>query len=209
MAEAELGASFAVHGGGSDLVFPHHENEIAQSEAAGRPVCPGLDAQRDDRDRRREDVEIGGQHLPAVRGARSLRARGGGRLPDLRALPAAAGLWGAADGARRWRRWSGCGTSSGSTRRGELGGGPVGATAGRFRRDLPAAPASRRSGTRLPTTSIRPGRWPRYLSWSAEANRERVSPGAPRRWRRCSSSSASSSLAEAEEGAGADEGRRS
>ena len=39
MAEPELGASFAVHGGGSDLVFPHHENEIAQSEAAGRPFA--------------------------------------------------------------------------------------------------------------------------------------------------------------------------
>ena len=36
MAEQELGASFAIHGGGSDLVFPHHENEIAQSEGAGR-----------------------------------------------------------------------------------------------------------------------------------------------------------------------------
>src|SRR5690349_23108718 len=39
MAERELGASFAIHGGGSDLVFPHHENEIAQSEAAGRPFA--------------------------------------------------------------------------------------------------------------------------------------------------------------------------
>jgi cysteinyl-tRNA synthetase len=39
MAEAELGASFAIHGGGSDLVFPHHENEIAQSVAAGRPFA--------------------------------------------------------------------------------------------------------------------------------------------------------------------------
>ena len=39
MAEAELGPSFAVHGGGSDLVFPHHENEIAQSVAAGRPFA--------------------------------------------------------------------------------------------------------------------------------------------------------------------------
>ncbi|HWM53849.1 MAG TPA: cysteine--tRNA ligase, partial [Solirubrobacterales bacterium] len=39
MAEAELGASFTIHGGGSDLVFPHHENEIAQSEAAGRPFA--------------------------------------------------------------------------------------------------------------------------------------------------------------------------
>jgi cysteinyl-tRNA synthetase len=40
MAEAELGPSFAVHGGGLDLVFPHHENEIAQSEAArGVPLA--------------------------------------------------------------------------------------------------------------------------------------------------------------------------
>jgi cysteinyl-tRNA synthetase len=39
MAEQELGSSFAIHGGGSDLVFPHHENEIAQSEAAGRPFA--------------------------------------------------------------------------------------------------------------------------------------------------------------------------
>jgi len=39
MAERELGAGFAIHGGGSDLVFPHHENEIAQSEAAGRPFA--------------------------------------------------------------------------------------------------------------------------------------------------------------------------
>ncbi len=39
MAEAELGPSFAIHGGGSDLVFPHHENEIAQSEGAGRPFA--------------------------------------------------------------------------------------------------------------------------------------------------------------------------
>ncbi len=34
MAERELGMGFAVHGGGLDLVFPHHENEIAQSEGA-------------------------------------------------------------------------------------------------------------------------------------------------------------------------------
>jgi cysteinyl-tRNA synthetase len=39
MAEAELGPEFAIHGGGSDLVFPHHENEIAQSEGAGRPFA--------------------------------------------------------------------------------------------------------------------------------------------------------------------------
>ena len=34
MAEATLGHGFEIHGGGIDLVFPHHENEIAQSEGA-------------------------------------------------------------------------------------------------------------------------------------------------------------------------------
>jgi cysteinyl-tRNA synthetase len=34
MSMAYLGESFDVHGGGVDLIFPHHENEIAQSEAA-------------------------------------------------------------------------------------------------------------------------------------------------------------------------------
>jgi cysteinyl-tRNA synthetase len=35
-----LGDTFDIHGGGKDLVFPHHENEIAQSEAAtGRAFC--------------------------------------------------------------------------------------------------------------------------------------------------------------------------
>ena len=39
MAEAVLGIPFELHGGGSDLVFPHHENEIAQTEAArGKPL---------------------------------------------------------------------------------------------------------------------------------------------------------------------------
>ncbi len=33
MSEKYLGAGFDIHGGGSDLIFPHHENEIAQSEA--------------------------------------------------------------------------------------------------------------------------------------------------------------------------------
>jgi len=36
MAEKHLGAVFEIHGGGLDLVFPHHENEIAQSRGAGR-----------------------------------------------------------------------------------------------------------------------------------------------------------------------------
>jgi cysteinyl-tRNA synthetase len=35
MARKYLGPAFDIHGGGLDLVFPHHENEIAQSKAAG------------------------------------------------------------------------------------------------------------------------------------------------------------------------------
>ncbi|WP_309382448.1 cysteine--tRNA ligase [Cerasicoccus frondis] len=41
MSTAYLGDSFDLHGGGVDLCFPHHENEIAQSESANgnRPFC--------------------------------------------------------------------------------------------------------------------------------------------------------------------------
>jgi cysteinyl-tRNA synthetase len=35
MAEKFLGPAFEIHGGGLDLVFPHHENELAQSRALG------------------------------------------------------------------------------------------------------------------------------------------------------------------------------
>ncbi len=36
MAERFFGPAFEIHGGGIDLVFPHHENEVAQSRSAGR-----------------------------------------------------------------------------------------------------------------------------------------------------------------------------
>ena len=40
MSCALLGETFDIHGGGSDLMFPHHENEIAQSEGAhGKPMA--------------------------------------------------------------------------------------------------------------------------------------------------------------------------
>jgi cysteinyl-tRNA synthetase len=39
MAEKYLGTSFEIHGGGLDLKFPHHENEIAQSQALGHPFA--------------------------------------------------------------------------------------------------------------------------------------------------------------------------
>ena len=39
MAEKHLGPEFELHGGGLDLRFPHHENEVAQSRGAGRPFA--------------------------------------------------------------------------------------------------------------------------------------------------------------------------
>ena len=39
MAHTYLGEAFDIHGGGLDLIFPHHENEIAQSQAAGWPFA--------------------------------------------------------------------------------------------------------------------------------------------------------------------------
>jgi cysteinyl-tRNA synthetase len=40
MAEEIYGPAFEIHGGGLDLVFPHHENEVAQSRALGHPFAP-------------------------------------------------------------------------------------------------------------------------------------------------------------------------
>jgi cysteinyl-tRNA synthetase len=39
MAGKYLGDAFDIHGGGIDLRFPHHENELAQSRAAGKPFA--------------------------------------------------------------------------------------------------------------------------------------------------------------------------
>ena len=77
---------FEIHGGGADLLFPHHENEAAQTLAGrGEPLARDLDAQRDDRAGRREDVQVARQHRAAARGARRARPRHAGHV----LLPAA------------------------------------------------------------------------------------------------------------------------
>ncbi len=56
-----LGETFDIHGGGEDLVFPHHENEIAQSEgASGKTLREVLAAQRVHQGGPREDVQVPG-----------------------------------------------------------------------------------------------------------------------------------------------------
>ena len=61
-----LGPSFDIHTGGVDLVFPHHEDEIAQSEAAtGQRVRAHLAALRPPPDGWREDGQAHRQHRPS------------------------------------------------------------------------------------------------------------------------------------------------
>ena len=73
--ETHLGETFDIHGGGLDLIFPHHENEIAQSECAHGErrsarywVHNGFLERR-----RREDVEVARQLLHRARPAGRVR----------------------------------------------------------------------------------------------------------------------------------------
>ena len=62
MSKKYLGEQIDIHAGGEDLVFPHHENEIAQSEAAnGKGIREILDAQRIPEYGQPQDEQITGQ----------------------------------------------------------------------------------------------------------------------------------------------------
>ena len=71
-----LGDEFDIHGGGLDLRFPHHENELAQSTAAGQHVRPVLDAQRLGHRGRGEDEQVARQRRPGLGGHPALPRRG-------------------------------------------------------------------------------------------------------------------------------------
>ena len=169
MAEEVLGVDFEVHGGGSDLVFPHHENEIAQTEAArGKPLARALDAQRHGADGRREDGQVGGQHPLAARRARRVRPRRVRHVDGGRPLPQAGRVLrgGARGGGPRGGARSRLGAPAGPRGAGRAGAGRVAerffdALADDF--NTPAARAA-------------------LFDWVAEANRrldagERVGPG--------------------------------
>ena len=100
MAEKHLGAAFDIHGGGLDLRFPHHENELAQSRGAGREFARiwahnGL-LQMDCG----EDVEVGREHRVAQGRARPLGPRGRSASLSRRALPQPSRLLRRGDGRR-------------------------------------------------------------------------------------------------------------
>ena len=126
MAEALLGVEFEVHGGGIDLVFPHHENEAAQTLAArGRPLARiwmhnGMVELGGGR-RRGEDVQVARQHPRPRRGARRGRPRRARHVLLRGPLPPAARLLARALRRRRAAASSGSATpaaaSSPATRR--------------------------------------------------------------------------------------------
>ena len=88
MARPTLGAAFDIHGGGPDLIFPHHENEIAQSEGAyGVPfarVWMHCGALRVGEDKMSKSL---GNFLTIREALRQLRRRGVALFPGALALP--------------------------------------------------------------------------------------------------------------------------
>ena len=103
MAETLLGLDFDIHGGGLDLLFPHHENEIAQTEAGrGRPLARMWMHNGMVRFEEEKMAKSVGQHHAARGCARPARARCARHVLPQGSLPAAAGVL------RRAR--GGCGT---------------------------------------------------------------------------------------------------
>ena len=89
-----LGEHFDIHGGGEDLQFPHHENEIAQSEGASGGKFVNYWMHNALRARRRgEDVEVARQLLHRARRAEEIRSGSGALLHPARALPQPAQLF--------------------------------------------------------------------------------------------------------------------
>ena len=90
MAAKYLTPHFDVHGGGMDLIFPHHENEIAQSRGGvGRAVRARLAARGLPEHRLREDEQVARQLRDDPADPRPQRRRGAALLPARRALPRA------------------------------------------------------------------------------------------------------------------------
>ncbi|MDP6446250.1 MAG: cysteine--tRNA ligase [Pirellulaceae bacterium] len=95
MSRSILGESFDIHGGGLDLIFPHHENEIAQSECRhGKPMAKywmhnGL-LRRDDAgkiggrgDRDDSDTDVSLDDVERATRAKVSRSKGAGGLADM------------------------------------------------------------------------------------------------------------------------------
>ena len=168
MAGKYLGTAFDIHGGGVDLRFPHHENEQAQSRAAGPPVRVVLDAQRLDHHRRREDEQVARQQPADPRGARAATAASSCATTSSPRTTAATSSSASRRSTRR--RPASAGSRTSSTGRAASG---------------PRRRSRRRSRPRWTTTSARRPRWPssttRCARATASSPRARTRRRPPRR----------------------------
>ena len=188
-----LGERIDIHGGGEDLIFPHHENEIAQTEAftGADAVRALLAAQRLGEDGRREDVEVARQlHHHPRRAEQGRRRRPAAVGADL-ALPQAADVQRRHAGGREDRRRPPAHGRAHAER------SPATAAS-------TSAPSASASPRRWTTTSTRRRRWPcsstsRRRS-TAPATRAKASPMR----RRCCSRLAGVLGLRLEEGGGVD-----
>ena len=94
MSSALLGEHFDIHGGGQDLQFPHHENEIAQSEGANQDKFVNYWMHngfvRVDNEKMSKSL---GNFFTVREVLREIRSRGGALLHRARALPQPAQLF--------------------------------------------------------------------------------------------------------------------
>ena len=179
MAEQELGPSFAIHGGGSDLVFPHHENEIAQSEAAGRPFARVwmhngmIETDAEKMSKSEGNIFQLSEALDRYGREAVVLYLISGHYRQPLAFRAEQ-MEQAVAQVERLRNFF----------REHPGAGRLAEQHGEAPPSSRPAAASKRSRRRLRTTSTRPGPWPSCLSWSAKRTAKRcLEP--PRRCARC------------------------
>ena len=176
MAEEFLGVGFDIHGGGSDLVFPHHENEAAQTRAARGAELTKLWMHNG-------MIQFTGEKMAKSVGNIALlhevlgRIRPGGRrhVPDLGPLPPAAGVL-------RGRARAGAGERQAHPR----GRSPAALADGDSTPRTGPVVARQRSSTRSPSDFNTPRRSPRSTSGSARRRPPRRGSAGDAHCARCS-----------------------
>ena len=183
MAGKYLGDAFDIHGGGLDLIFPHHENEIAQSVSAGDRFAQYWMHNAWVTMSGREDVQVVGQFAVGERDPQAMASGRGALLPRRGPLPLAMS-------STRMRRWPRRPRPTAASRVSCSGPASAWTSCARvIRRSVRATDRRRRSSPRWTTTSACRRRWPRSTGRCGTATRaggagsERCSTWSGRCWR--------------------------